>query len=202
MPLKLNSTNGSITLNAEDGSGNFDLTVPRSTLEARKKISTTNLSSAAASVGITLPTSGYTYLELHIEGVRPATDEVNFYLELSDDGGSTTETMTVGGLHMSGYYAIVVGAAVYTSSVLYMHSSAITNSTASDFNAIIRINIPTSTTKTSLDYRSHFNVGDDGIENHLGCADLRTANVTANFIRFAFSSGNIADGKFTLYGIA
>ena len=202
MPLKLNSTNGSITLNAEDGSGNFDLTVPRSTLEARKKISTTNLSSAAASVGITLPTSGYTYLELHIEGVRPATDEVNFVLELSDDGGSTTETMTVSRLDMYGYYPLTVGFNVTTSTTFQMNGTAITNSTASDFNAIIRINIPTSTTKTSLHYQSHFNVGDDGVENNLGCADLRTANVTANFIRFAFSSGNISDGKFVLYGIA
>ena len=202
MPLKLNSTNGSITLNAEDGSGNLDLTVPRSTLEPRKVISTTNLSTAAASVGITLPTSGYTYLELHIEGVRPATDEVDFRFELSDDGGTTTETMTASRLAMSGYYAVVTGFNVFTPVVFQMNGTGITNSAASDFNAIMRINIPTSTTKTSLHYQANFNVGDDGVENSLGCADLRTANVTANFIRFSMSSGNISDGKFVLYGIA
>jgi len=34
MPLKLNSTNGSVTLSAEDGSGNVDVTIPRSNLAA------------------------------------------------------------------------------------------------------------------------------------------------------------------------
>ena len=175
---------------------------PSWTTPLRTKISTTNLSTAAANVGITLPTSGYTYLELHIEGVRPATDEVNFRFELSDDGGSTTETMTQSRLNMNGFYPVVNGFSVTTGTTFQMNGSTITNSTASDFNAIMRINIPTSTTKTSLHYQANFNVGDDGVENNLGCADLRTANVTANFIRFAFSSGNIADGKFTLYGIA
>jgi len=32
MPLKLNSTNGSVTISAEDGSGNVDVTIPRSSL--------------------------------------------------------------------------------------------------------------------------------------------------------------------------
>jgi len=32
MPLKLNSTNGSVTISAEDGSGNVNVTIPRSTL--------------------------------------------------------------------------------------------------------------------------------------------------------------------------
>jgi len=32
MPLKINSTNGSVTLTPEDGSGNVDITVPRSAI--------------------------------------------------------------------------------------------------------------------------------------------------------------------------
>ena len=168
----------------------------------RTKISTANLFSAASSVGITLPTSGYTYLELHIEGVRPANDEVNFQFELSDDGGSSTETMTFSRIDGSAYYALTTGYTATTASSFAMNRSSITNTTASDFNAVIKINIPTSTTKTSLNFVAHYIVGDDGAENTIGCADLRIANVTANFIRFSMSSGNISDGNFVLYGIA
>jgi hypothetical protein len=32
MPLKINSTNGSVTLTPEDGVGNVDITVPRSSI--------------------------------------------------------------------------------------------------------------------------------------------------------------------------
>ena len=48
MPLKLNSTNGSITISAEDGSGNANITLPRSGIGSVSALSDLSITATAA----------------------------------------------------------------------------------------------------------------------------------------------------------
>ena len=50
MPLKLNSTNGSVTLVAEDGSGNADVTIPRGGIGSVSSLSDLSITSTAAEI--------------------------------------------------------------------------------------------------------------------------------------------------------
>ena len=161
MPLKLNSTNGSITLNAEDGSGNLNLTVPRSTLEPRKVISTTDITTAVANVDITLPTSGYRYLELHLDGITPSASSANLIYNLSQDGGSNFLS------HVNNNYSYL------TSDYLRFIDTtgtdaivaAISSFSAADavgLDGIFRINIGPSTQQTTLAWNVNYNHATSG----------------------------------------
>lgn len=163
------------------------------------KISTTTVSTAVSNVGITLPTSGYTYLLLHIQGFQPASSGYDLRFYLSDDGGTTTEPIYFarGQMTSSWYQQQSSG------SRLVLNQSGISNSANTQFRGFIKIHIPTVNDVTSFQWDVGYNL-DSSNQNayYTGVADLVGTGVTANFCKFEMSSGNINEGVFTLYGIA
>lgn len=162
-------------------------------------ISTTTVSTAVANVGITLPTSGYTYLVIHFEGLQPATDGEDLDFNLSDNGGT-------------GFRAIYWARGAITGSLnaqqssgidMQLNQAGVSNSTSADVRGFIRIHIPTVNSTTSLQFfvGQNRDVSNQN-ELNIGVGNLIGNSVQANFCKFEMSSGNINKGKFTLYGVA
>ena len=162
------------------------------------KISTTTVTSNVSEVDITLPTSGYTYLTVHFANVKNVTDNVNANVRLSSDGGS-------------GFNSLYWAKRNITATIIDEQSSGTTmalneNSISNAANAQVRgffdIHIP-SEESTAFQFMIGYNqqstnqnVGGFGVGDLIG-----TANVKCNLFRFAFSSGDISKGVFTLYGV-
>ena len=163
------------------------------------KISTTTVDTAVPEVDITLPTSGYTYLTVHFANVKNATDSVNANVRLSSNGGS--------GFH-SLYWAkrnidSTVSDEQSSGTTMSLNQSDISNAANAQVRGFFDIHIP-SEESTAFQFMIGYNqqstnqnVGGFGVGDLIG-----NANVTCNLFRFAFSSGNITKGVFTLYGVA
>lgn len=180
-------TDGSGTLSFADAGGGMTT-----------KISTTTVSTAAASVGITLPTSGYTYLILHFEGVLPDTNNVDFDFRLSDTSGANWEPI---------YWSKIN---IYSSSAAEQSSgydcqfnyNGLSNAGDIEASGFVKIHIPTVTGVTSFQWSMRYNQATTNQnQGSLGYANLAGSGVTTNHCRFMMSSGNIASGVFTLYGV-
>ena len=65
MPLKLNSANGSITISAEDGSGNANITLPRSGIGSVSSLSDLSITATATELNL-------------LDGVTATTAELNY----------------------------------------------------------------------------------------------------------------------------
>ena len=103
------------------------------------KISTTTVTSAVSSVGITLPTSGYTHLRLQFSNVKNATDTVAAQIRLSADGGSNFKSL---------YYVIKVLILVLlinkgSGTTLTISETVLSNSANTQLFGFIDIHIPT-----------------------------------------------------------
>ena len=163
------------------------------------KISTTTVSTGVANVDITLPTSGYTYLLLHVQGFQPASSGYDVRFRLSDDGGTSFETIHWQRGQLSG--TTWSGNQSYGSSMV-LNQSGISNSANAEFRGFIRFNIPTVNSTTSFDCRMDYNLSNNNNAFYASTGNLVTSGTTANLCRFEMSSGNINNGVFTLYGIA
>ena len=164
------------------------------------KISTTTVSGTPANVNFDLPTSGYTYLIVYFEGVKPTSNNINFYLSLSSNGGTGWESI---------YWAKqTVNSSTYASqssgTTMELNDNGVSNTFESEMRGFIRINIPTQNDYgTSIDFKVGFNVNSSNANEMIhGVGNLVGTGNTANYIRFEFAQGNVDQGKFTLYGVA
>lgn len=163
------------------------------------KISTTTVSTSVASVGITLPTSGYTYLLLHVQGFQPAISGYDVQFRLSDDGGTSFEPIywqrgQLSGTSWTGNQS--------SGTTMVLNQSGISNTAAAEFRGFIRFNIPTVNSTTSFDCRMDYNLTSNQNAVYVSTGNLVGTGVTANFCLFQMSGGNINNGVFTLYGIS
>ncbi len=162
------------------------------------KVSSTTASSSA-SVEFTGLTSTYRYYYIVLDSVRPATDSANLEVLISDDNGSTYES--------SGYYQ----------GGFSSQTGGTTNSSA---NSTAQTTIFNSASNAAGEYVSgtiHILNPDQGrramLTAYIGGMDLIPngkiqmtsseciASSDFDAIKIEFSSGNIAEGEFTLYGV-
>ena len=169
------------------------------------KISTVNVSSAQASVNFTLPTTGYTYLIIHFEGIKPATDNTNFHFKLSPNGGSGFDGIYSTKISFSGSGSESVSTVNPASGGVGMvfNSLGISNQFEAETRGFMRINVVSGTSNgTSFDFNfSHHIYNTNLNEMNIGTGSLTGSGNTANYCSFNFSSGNISQGKFVLYGV-
>ena len=160
--------------------------------------------SAAASVTIDLPSTPYTSFLLHGMGVSPATDAVHLYARFRTTGGAIRSAGTDydGSMIGRGWSGTMTRSD--TAAQLYLSDIGGTSfgNAAGEFSSFhMYIDRPaSSSTRTQI--RCHLNNADTASHpnncNLFGCVTTTEAN---DQIQLLFSSGNIANGIFTLYGM-
>lgn len=133
----------------------------------------------------------YDEYELHIVNAVPATNSVTAYLRTSANGGTSFDAVA------TDYYTDGVNAAQ-----IAISSGVISNLAASGgLCGVVRMFDPAGTT-----HKKRFDVRNSWLQaaaapSNVAAAATRDSVAAVNAIRFLFSAGNIASGKFKLYGV-
>ena len=183
-----------------DGSGNLSF----GSAGGLVKLNTTDITSSTATLTFnnTLITSTYDKYILEYTGLKPVTDGVTWRGRFSTDNGSSFIT----GSYVYGYNSTFLGTASQTGS-----GSSKTDYILSDYLHGNDANYPSNGTfrfEGFQDANTYLTVRHDSIiENSANNGYYRlegwqidNASVV-NYMEFSFTSGNIADGTFTLYGL-
>lgn len=164
------------------------------TAGSTKKISTTEITSTVSNVGITLPTSGYVYCYAILEGIKCSNDGVYVHFNLSDDGGSTFESI---------YYNVeTLGDADLVNLGTNMrlnYGRTLGNNTGEDLSAIIHFMIPSAGSVTNFTFVTSMNATNRYTSKQHGSGDISS---TANQFDLSTSIGSLTAGKITLYGVS
>lgn len=174
------------------------------------KLSSTTVSSGVSSFTFTSGIdSTYKIYKFEFINIHPATDDVNFGVQFSTDGGSNYDVAKTGAGHQlqgdeagssftSGVQSIHNAAQVTTRTIL-THSTG--NGGDEQFSGHMFLYNPSSTTFVKS-YFGHFQT-----YHASNLAILHTsqgyANTTSaiNAVKFDYTSGNIDSGIFTMYGV-
>ena len=186
-----------------DGSGNLSF----GSAGGLVKLNTTDITSSTATLSFdnTLITDTYDKYVLSYQGLSPATNSVYLRSRYSTDNGSSFET----GTFRNGYHYSQVGTASVAGSgttasnyatSAYAHTSVINTHASGMYyidglrDATLDLHIRHEWMQRTATGGQYYYVSQEGYQY--------TKSVTMNYIEFSFSSGNIADGTFTLYGLA
>ena len=164
----------------------------------------TELAASSATIDLTGITSAYEEYEVHLHNVVPATDNVALYLRTSTDGGSTfaasagNYAYVLQGLDSGGTSRVANSSSATEIALAAAISSA---ATRGGYSGVVRFFNPlgTSHNKQFLANATFAQSATLEVVNHATGHRLATADVDA--IRFLFASGNIASGRFVLYGV-
>lgn len=100
MPLKLNSTNGSITISAEDGSGNANVTLPRAGVGSVSSLSDLSITATATELnlldGVTATTAELNYVDGVTSAIQTQIDTKAPLASPALTGTPTAPTATAG----------------------------------------------------------------------------------------------------------
>jgi len=100
MPLKLNSANGSITISAEDGSGNANITLPRSGIGSVSSLSDLSITATATELnlldGVTATTAELNYVDGVTSAIQTQIDTKAPLASPALTGTPTAPTATAG----------------------------------------------------------------------------------------------------------
>lgn len=161
--------------------------------------------SASATIDFDLP-AGYRKFVVEISDLLPATDNVEFLLRVSTDGGANFIT--------TGYMFCLFGAATsaFGNRNLAATSMEIVDSTivgtldndaasTTSWSVTVVDNADTSA-YTKTNWAGCFNLAAGAALAFCGGTGVYQATTAVNAIRFLMSTGNIASGTFTLYGLS
>jgi len=153
--------------------------------------------------------STYDMYEFHFINVRPATDEVDFSFQLSTDSGSNYNTTITSTAFYTGHDESDANAYVSYDGNLDLAQSTSFQQLAHDIgngsdecgSGVLQLFNPSSTT-----YVKHFisRISKYHAQNQMNdvyIAGYGNTTSAINAVQFKFSSGNIADGVFKLYGV-
>lgn len=166
------------------------------------KIGSTQTASSSSSIAFTSGIdSTYREYQFGLDIVRPATADAQLIMEVSTDGGSNWKTSS----YLGGPYAFTTGGvsangAVTTAFALTRAASS--NTSSYGYSGKVSIFAPSAT--GYKEFTSHGGQTQSGNTVHeilIGSCVYNgdTAAITA--VRFRYSTGNIAAGSFTMYGI-
>lgn len=161
-------------------------------------------STASASSSLNFTTIGsYDVYELEFNAVVPATNAVAIYIRISSDGGSTWKNTGYAygtGGSTSAAVTVVNGTATDTGFTLNGGAN-MSNTAGIGFNGNAKIyNLPSSTLRKVFTSTGQFYDGTN-YRTVISGANYTTDTNAINAIQVIMSSGNIASGKVTLYGI-
>ena len=167
--------------------------VPKSTINTLVPISTVTASNVAT-VDFTGLDGTYEHYQIVITNAIPVTDGVYFYLRTSSDNGATFESG-------AGAYRFNVNVQTDAAQIELGPTSLIGNNGAAEngWKGVINFFNPSGGTYSQFIWQYTSIDTTTNMQNLSGAA--RAPNATVNALRFFFSSGNIASGTFTLYGV-
>lgn len=168
------------------------------------KLNTTDITSDTATVTFdsSLITDNYSKYILEYEGLKPATDAVNFRSRYSTDNGSSFLTGTFNyGYHYSRLASASEGGSAATPSDYAVTSYGIGNDANHQLAGTFRISgMRDSNSYLVIEHHCILEQSNDNdYVNQEGWYFENTSVI--NYMEWSFSSGNIADGTFTLYGM-
>ncbi len=149
----------------------------------------------------------YDAYELRFSNVKPATDDVQFWLRLGQGAGPTYATtgygyagnMTnVSGNNSQGSSSDSRIALSFTSG----SGNGVGNGAGESISGTLSFDNPETTDFMNVRvHAAYISASAGGINNYTGMGLYNTAGGVFTALRFMFSSGNIAAGRFSLYGI-
>jgi len=164
-------------------------------------IETQNITSGVSSVdfdsGIN---STYDTYKLVISGMHSVSDSIDLYLLFSNDGGSTYETLAYEYHNTQTKSTSTSYSAVVSTSAAFIFIGELRNQSSGGYNGEITLYEPSNSAKyTCVTWVSMQSEQEPW--QHSGAANRQATEVT-DAIRIILSSGNIDDGRFSLYGIS
>ena len=155
-------------------------------------------STSASLVFSTGITTTYNVFAVTFKDVLPVTDAVSFFMDWSTDGGSTyLNSNYQTGVSVNNWNSAAMFNA--TSATTNLISNTIVNNTRGLSGTIYLYELP-SAAAPFYHGTTYYNTTLFGPINTT-CYGLNTASTGINAIKFSFSSGNIASGTISLYGI-
>lgn len=169
------------------------------------KLNTTNITSSTALITFdnTLITDTYNKYIIEYEGLKPVTDDVDIRSRYSTDNGSSFLTGTFNyGYHYTRLGGTATGGTGNTKSNYAMNDYS-AGTDANYCNAgTFHIN-GMRDSASFLSIRHEWIIKNSGDFTYVSQEGWTLENASViNFMEWSFSSGNIADGTFTLYGLA
>lgn len=166
----------------------------------------TQTASSSASLSFTTGFGNFSTYLIKIRKVVAATNAVQLYMTWSTDGGSTY--LSTNYLH-SNYQFTSSGGRNYAASAGSAAQIPITNSNGNlssvstrDINAdIVLYNLAGTRCPTCTLHAALYNSSGTPVADCIIGGGMNTTTSAINGIKFAMSSGNIASGTITLYGI-
>ena len=169
------------------------------------KLKTTDVTSAQATITFdnTVITDTYNIYVVQFEGLKPSNDQVYFRSRYSTDNGSSflTGTFQLGYIH-GRLGAGTHGGSGYTKSNYAENYFGAGNDANFPFTGYFRLSHMRDA-NTYLSIETDYNIKQYN-NNYYVIKEayiLENASVI-NYVEFSFASGNIADGTFTLFGVA
>lgn len=164
--------------------------------------SQTAASSSQISFGSSYITSTYNHYRVEIKMAKPATDNVDLEMQFSSDNGSTWKTSGYGWTVQARGTAGDVSEADPSDSEIQLNAEGMDNGTYSYSMFTVDIYSPASSSLPTLAKWQGGYIGNSAVAETVvhGHGNYHTAT-TLNAVRFVMSSGNIATGTFTLYGL-
>jgi hypothetical protein len=165
-------------------------------------ITSTTVGSAVATVNFTTGIDAtYDEYEIHIFNVRPATTAVGLLMRISLDSGSTWKSGSGNYNYSYDLGGTTPAGADGTDTAIWIEGNDHTSSAGSVGNHLIRFANPSSTSAFKVfTFFGGYWAGST-LRSISGSGSYNVAATAVNGIRFLFSTGNIAQGTFILYGV-
>jgi hypothetical protein len=171
------------------------------------KLASGNASGATLDIVLTSYTA-YKAIVIYLNDLVPATDDVDFYIRVSTDGGSNYDAGS-NNYKYTFYNGVAGTGGTYNSAGATQIATVSTNGTAKIGNGaaegisgVIRIQNQTNTSqKPKIAFDLEYYAAGDFPANSKGMG-FRDAAQDTDAIRFLFSSGNISSGAYVVYGMA
>jgi hypothetical protein len=201
---KVVQLDGSAKLPAVDGSALTHLSYANVDNRDFVRLSAQDLGgSAAAAISFTSAIDA-TYREylFVFEQLVPATNNTQLLMEVSDDAGATWKTTNYKLAGLVAYSSASLSSFGGSSTAISLSLAEVSNSTNYGASGEVRLLSPASSNsrkRVLVNSGYHANSGLDAWVSGIAHWDGGNAPLTA--VRFRYSSGNIADGKITMYGL-
>ena len=168
-------------------------------------LSHSTISSSTANVQFTSGIdSTYDAYKFILSGVRPVTDDTDMNVFFSVDAGSnyltSNNVYAITGRDAAGNTGNAVSGG---GNDIRLSADNVGNATDESFNAELILYVPSNTTfHKNISFRSSYFDNDGSAFSATGNGSNTGSVAAVTGIKFAFNSGNIAQGSFTMYGMA
>ena len=164
----------------------------------------TQTASASASIDFTSThiTSTYTKYCFVLEDIRPATDNVSLLIRVSQGSGFLSDATYHYHTHNSTSNASTYGGGSGTTATAMVLATAVGNDASAHISGNVWLYAPANTaTLPSLHWEGQYYVSTNFSGGMLGNGFYAGGTGACDGVQFLTTSGNLADGSITLYGI-